>query len=82
MRAQHPQTRQSAACQLPADTDDDGDVDLADYLFVAECFRGPGVPVDGGRPRGGGPNSSLADLDGDADLSDLLAFQAAFTGAR
>ena len=59
-----------------------GDTDLADYLVLAECFAGPGVPVPaGGRGR---PVCTPADLDedGDIDGADLLAFQAGFTGSR
>ncbi len=64
---------------LPGDTDDDGDVDLADYLVFQTCLdmSGPGVvPASG---------SCLtyfdADSDSDVDMADGAAFQAVFTGS-
>ena len=56
------------------DCDDDGDVDLQDFLAFQTCFTGPGGPVD--------PGCECADFDGDddVDLQDFLAFQVAFTG--
>ncbi len=57
---------------LPADLDNDGDVDDADFGLAFAAFSGPGVPT-------GNPD---ADLDGDGDVDDAdfgLAF-AAFTG--
>ena len=70
------------------DVDGDGDIDLADFLFFAQCFRGAGA-----LPRGedccrdssrGVPCESPADFDGDhdVDLSDLLFFQSVFTGSQ
>ncbi len=56
----------------PADLDNDGDVDDADFGLFFAAFSGPGVPT--GNP--------AADLDGDTDTDDAdfgLAF-AAFTG--
>ncbi len=56
----------------PADLDQDGDVDDADFALFFAAFSGPGVPT--GNP--------AADLDGDTDTDDAdfgLAF-AAFTG--
>ncbi len=56
----------------PADLDQDGDVDDADFGLFFAAFSGPGVPT--GNP--------AADLDGDTDTDDAdfgLAF-AAFTG--
>ncbi len=56
----------------PADLDDDGDVDDADFALAFAAFSGPGVPA----------GNTAADLDGDGDVDDAdfgLAF-AAFTG--
>ena len=56
------------------DCDDDGDVDLADFLAFQTCFTGPGGSLD--------PGCECADFngDGDVDLQDFLSFQAAYTG--
>ena len=65
------------AGELPlGDYDEDGDVDLADYLDFSGCF--------GGASEVAGPACDRFDFDrdGDVDLSDLVAFQAAFTGSR
>lgn len=62
--------------RLPGDFDDDGDVDLSDYLNLIACLRDSGQPL---RP---GCEDADLDGDGDGDLADLLAFQAAFTGPR
>ena len=73
--------------------DGDLDTDLADFLFIAQCFSGPGAEPDGPdccrRPssRRGSPkppcNSPYdLDRDGDVDLSDVVLFQASFTGSR
>ena len=61
---------------LQGDVDEDGDVDLADYIAMLDCLAGPDAPLTAG--------CEVFDLDGDndTDLADLLAFQAAFTGAR
>ena len=58
------------------DFDHDGDVDLADYLVITNCFAGAGTP-----PASGCQPTDL-DADNDIDLADLLLFQAAFTGAQ
>lgn len=65
------------------DADNDADIDLADFLFLSWCFRGPGVSYSAG-PGPRLPACFRADLDGDddVDLADVVAFQAAFTGAR
>ena len=58
----------------PGDCDDDGDVDLQDFLAFQTCYTGPGGPVD--------PGCECVDFDGDddVDLQDFLAFQTAYTG--
>ncbi|HNU43663.1 MAG TPA: FG-GAP repeat protein, partial [Phycisphaerae bacterium] len=60
---------------LDGDFDGDGDVDLSDYAFFADCLEGPLVSCP--------PECEPADLDGDldVDLADFAAFQAAFTGS-
>ena len=60
--------------QIPGDCDDDGDVDLQDFLAFQTCFTGPGGTLT--------PGCECADFDGDddVDLQDFLAFQVAFTG--
>ncbi len=63
---------EAIAAFAPADLDQDGDVDDADFGLFFAAFSGPGVPT--GNP--------AADLDGDTDTDDAdfgLAF-AAFTG--
>ena len=60
---------------IVGDFDRDLDVDLADYLWILQCFSGPGRPIEGCR-------SADFDADGDVDLADLLTFQGAFTGPR
>ena len=60
---------------IVGDFDRDGDVDLADYLWILHCLTGPGRPIEGCR-------SADFDLDGDVDLADLLTFQGAFTGPQ
>ena len=61
----------------PGDCDQDGDVDLADFLVFQECFMGSG---SGAAMPGCG--CSDFDGDGDVDLGDLITFQAHFTGTR
>ena len=61
---------------LRGDADGDGDVDVADYLQLVECFSGTATPI--------ASDCDVFDFDGDADvdLSDFVAFQAAFTGTQ
>ncbi len=61
---------------LRGDADRDGDVDVADYLQLVECFAGPATPI--------ASDCDVFDFngDGDVDLADFVAFQAAFTGSR
>lgn len=64
-----------AGAAVPGDADQDGDVDLADFLAFQRCFSGPGLPLpDACEPFDG-------DTDGDVDLADLLRFQSVFTGS-
>ncbi len=58
------------------DGDGDGDVDLADWLLLSECLRGPGQS-----PEGSICPAFDFNADGDIDLADVVGFQAAFTGS-
>jgi hypothetical protein len=60
----------------PADLDEDGDVDLADYGRFQRCYSGPGL-----QPAAGCDD---ADLDGDDDVDpdDFGVFQACVSGAQ
>ncbi|MCA9253033.1 MAG: hypothetical protein KDA54_18035, partial [Phycisphaerales bacterium] len=55
------------------DVDGDGDVDLDDHTYFADCLQGPGltVPTSPCRPMD-------FDDDGDVDLSDAQSFQQTF----
>lgn len=59
---------------LAGDTDDDGDVDVADYVRFADCLAGPGTP-----PAGACAACVDGDLDddGDVDLVDFAILQSA-----
>lgn len=59
---------------VPADFDEDCDVDQADYQVFETCASGPGVPEM--------VNCEQADFDadGDVDQTDFAVLQAAFTG--
>ena len=61
---------------LPGDFDRDGDVDLADFLWSAQCFADSEQDLT--------EDCLVADLDwdGDVDLADVILLQAAFTGSR
>ena len=61
---------------IPGDLDQDGDVDLADFLAFTRCFSGPGLTAEEACRR--------ADLDGDSDvdLADLIQFQAHLNGSQ
>jgi hypothetical protein len=48
---------------VPGDLDGDGDVDLADFAVLAQCFGGSLQP-----PAGSCPPGADADLDGDGDV--------------
>jgi len=60
----------------PADSDDDGDVDLVDFITFQLCF------VGSNDPRAPGCARPDLDRDGDVDLADFLIFQQHFTGSR
>jgi hypothetical protein len=57
---------------LPGDCNDDGSVDLLDYIQFASCLLGPGVPAD--------PECACADLDQDGMVTvlDFAIFQVNF----
>ncbi len=58
------------------DVDGDGDVDLADYLQMVECFSHAADSI------ASGCEAFDFDDDRDVDLTDLVAFQAAFSAAK
>jgi len=58
-----------------ADFDDDGDVDLNDFITFQLCF------VGSNNPRAPGCARPDLDRDGDVDLADFLIFQQNFTGS-
>ncbi len=62
---------------VPADYDDDGDVDLEDFVRFQACFSGPNNAA-------GSPGCGAADIDADADvdLEDFLRFTHCFNGAN
>jgi hypothetical protein len=68
-------------CQLfsamPWDLDHDGDTDLADYAWFADCLAGPCVPPCES-PLGDCCAGADFDNDGDLDLHDASVFQEAY----
>jgi hypothetical protein len=60
---------------LPADFDDDGDVDLTDFSHFQGCFNGPNRPA----AQAGCEDTDL-DGDADVDLADFFVFQGCFNG--
>ena len=70
--------RYGVISQTPGDFDSDGDWDLGDYKYFAECAENGGAGVDAG------PGCVWANMDGDndVDLIDFGLFQAAFTGSE
>lgn len=61
---------------IAGDCDEDGDIDMADFLKFQTCFTGSGGTLE--------PGCECADFDddGDVDLSDFWNFQTSFTGPR
>ncbi len=64
-----------AQCNVPADHDMDGDVDLADFNRLQACFNGPNRA-----PAGEDCGPADVDYDGDVDLADFTAFLVCFNG--
>ena len=65
---------------VPGDLDDDGDVDLDDYIDVPPCIVGPGVLEAPKECRSDYFPILDLDQDGDVDLADIAKFQVFFTG--
>ncbi len=57
------------------DLDGDNDLDLVDHQIFLKCLNGPGHP-----PAQPACNAADTSGDGDVDLNDFTAIQAAFTG--
>jgi hypothetical protein len=64
------------ACDV--DFDNDGDVDLTDFLLFAQCFGGAANPPAPGCPDG---LDADCDDDGDVDLADFTQLAQSFTGS-
>ena len=86
--AGHSSTADIVVVSVRGDFDGDGDVDLADYAFLADCFAGPFVSTTVGdydgdgdvdledfAAPGGGCEDKDLDADGDVDLADFGEFQ-------
>ena len=58
---------------MPGDLDEDGDVDLDDYVLFSAAMAGPDVPISD-------PDADLVS-DTDCDLADAAIFAANFTGS-
>jgi hypothetical protein len=67
----------NALC-IDFDSDDDGDVDINDFLAFAFCFQGPNVTYSPGHFCAG----EDGDGDLDVDLGDFSVLQTRFTGPR
>ncbi|MBN1488857.1 MAG: prolyl oligopeptidase family serine peptidase [Phycisphaerae bacterium] len=66
-------------CQvpIPSDSDDDGDVDLTDFVGFQGCFNGPNRA-----PAAACVMAADFDNDGDVDLADFSTFAACFNGVN
>ncbi len=62
------------------DFDCDGDVDLTDFVGLADCMAGPGVPPTPAAPEcvGACLDGFDFDADGDVDMDDFILFQDGF----
>jgi hypothetical protein len=60
---------------IPADLDNDGDVDMTDYLKFVSCYNGPNAP-----PAQPDCDAADFDTDGDADLLDYSHFLDCYNG--
>lgn len=65
---------------IHGDLNDDGTVDLSDYLSFQECLSGPGVSTPPVYCTPDAFRRADLDEDEDVDLADFAAFQDAFTG--
>ncbi len=66
---------------MPADADDDGDVDLDDFAILVDCLAGPGHSPDPAMPGVSAADCLWAfdrDSDADVDLDDLSALLGSF----
>jgi hypothetical protein len=69
---------------VPGDFDEDGDVDLDDYLVFANCMAGPDAVPSPTQPyvtAQGCRHAFDLDVDDDVDLADFAGFQMEFTGS-
>jgi len=62
------------------DMDQDGDVDLIDFLTFAGCFAGGGITTPPASCTPDELECSDLDGDGDVDLADFVTFANSFTG--
>ncbi len=66
--------REAEAAAVPGDTDNDGDVDVFDFLAFEACELGPEFPLEAGC------EGLDFDEDGDVDFGDFSTFQRFVTG--
>jgi hypothetical protein len=62
------------------DLDGDGDVDLADYVGLADCLNGPNVSTPPSGCTAAEFEAADLDFDDDVDLGDFAVFAGTFTG--